>query len=1031
MIALPHDRDMALSLAMEQFSIVTPELRTFEGSQVSSVAPLLAEVVLLRGEVPDVPGSHAYLAISRSGLVNGYVSLASGLTYYVANTLGRAAEPGTSWVTVRAGITPDDRSSFAEFCGVVADDFSPHLESQSAAPDSGAGPRLARVAIDTDQEYFQIFGNATDAGAYILQLMGGVSDIYEREVGLRLVVDFMRLWPGGGEPFTADALGGFRDYWQDTEDLTGLSYVHLFSGRRGLPYGGVAYIASACDGGAFGISGYLNGSFSNPLVNSSIANWDLIVVAHEMGHNSGTLHTHDGYTPTIDECGNGAPARGTIMSYCHIHPGYTSNIDLRFHRRVQEVVESATAGGGCLPFDCNTNGVDDTADISSGTSSDTNGDLIPDECQDCDGNGTLDPVDLAGGAADINGNGILDLCEDDCNGNGLPDHFETTNSLATDLNGNNIPDLCEPDCDVNGNPDFDDIAVGTHTDYDRNTIPDICQDCNGNLVADWIDLGRPDNLFIAELSDDVVREYHAQSGVPIKNYGGSIDALYDCQFGPDRLLYLASFGNSRILRTDPELDITLTFVNHGAGGLAGPAGLTFGPDGHLYVSNQGTNSVLKFDGTTGVSLGTFVSAGSGGLTNPFGLEFGPGGNLFVTSSDHSVIEYEGTTGTLVGTFVTAGSGGLSQPRGMAFKPDGNLLVASYATDEILEYDGTTGSFVRVFNDLVIPTAPWGVRVGPNGNVFVVRNQGTIRVLEYHAQTGRYYRSFVRGDNALAAPTGLDFRPPLLTVDCNGNGVLDSCDIGAGTSVDLNSDGIPDECAVCRDTDGDGFGDPGFTNGLCPEDNCPAAFNPDQTDSDSDGVGDSCDVCSGSNDLTDSDADGTPDGCDVCAGYSDDLDADSDGFPDGCDACHGSDDVLDADGDGVPDGCDMCPGFADSLDADSDGAPDSCDNCPAADNADQANFDGDAHGDACDLCPGVDVPGNLPLTPGDCNHDMQLTSADIIYIVNHIFKSDAPPAPVPEVGDTDCSGRLSSADIIVLVNHIFKSGTGPCDMCALP
>jgi hypothetical protein len=39
--------------------------------------------------------------------------------------------------------------------------------------------------------------------------------------------------------------------------------------------------------------------------------------------------------------------------------------------------------------------------------------------------------------------------------------------------------------------------------------------------------------------------------------------------------------------------------------------------------------------------------------------------------------------------------------------------------------------------------------------------------------------------------------------------------------------------------------------------------------------------------------------------------------------------------------------------------------------------------------------------------------------------------VSEVGDADCSGHLSSADIIVLVNHIFKSGTAPCDMCALP
>ena len=30
-------------------------------------------------------------------------------------------------------------------------------------------------------------------------------------------------------------------------------------------------------------------------------------------------------------------------------------------------------------------------------------------------------------------------------------------------------------------------------------------------------------------------------------------------------------------------------------------------------------------------------------------------------------------------------------------------------------------------------------------------------------------------------------------DCNGNGVLDACDIANGTSTDFNFDGVPDEC----------------------------------------------------------------------------------------------------------------------------------------------------------------------------------------------------------------------------------------------
>ncbi|MEE9443094.1 MAG: PKD domain-containing protein [candidate division Zixibacteria bacterium] len=57
-------------------------------------------------------------------------------------------------------------------------------------------------------------------------------------------------------------------------------------------------------------------------------------------------------------------------------------------------------------------------------------------------------------------------------------------------------------------------------------------------------------------------------------------------------------------------------------------------------------------------------------------------------------------------------------------------------------------------------------------------------------------------------------------------------------LDSDGDGIGDACYYCIDTDGDGYGDPGYGN-VCPDDNCPDLYNPDQTDSDGDGIGDAC------------------------------------------------------------------------------------------------------------------------------------------------------------------------------------------------
>jgi len=53
--------------------------------------------------------------------------------------------------------------------------------------------------------------------------------------------------------------------------------------------------------------------------------------------------------------------------------------------------------------------------------------------------------------------------------------------------------------------------------------------------------------------------------------------------------------------------------------------------------------------------------------------------------------------------------------------------------------------------------------------------------------------------------------------------------------------------VCFDSDGDGFGDPDHPENTCPVDNCPGIFNPDQADSDLDGIGDVCDyICGDAN-----------------------------------------------------------------------------------------------------------------------------------------------------------------------------------------
>ena len=202
-------------------------------------------------------------------------------------------------------------------------------------------------------------------------------------------------------------------------------------------------------------------------------------------------------------------------------------------------------------------------------------------------------------------------------------------------------------------------------------------------------------------------------------------------------------------------------------------------------------------------------------------------------------------------------------------------------------------------------------------------------------------------------------------DCNGNGVLDACDIADGISADCNGNGVPDECESLEDCNDNG-------------------------------VPDACDIADGAS--ADCNGNGIPDECDIADGVS--MDCDENGIPDECE--------IDCNDNGVPDACDIADGVSEDcnrnaipdeceIDCNANGVPDDCDI------ANGASFDCDVNG----------VPDDCKSLLGDLNADGIVGTTDLLVLLSFWGSCDDCDKCY---ADIDCDCTVGSFDLILLLGN---------------
>lgn len=196
----------------------------------------------------------------------------------------------------------------------------PKKSIKSNAPDT------LDIYIEADHAIYLNQGSEISAQEYVARVMNRVASIYFNE-GIILRISDLKVWDTADPYDYTTSLTALNSFLSQIPCEFDGDLAHLISGRA-LQLGGVAYVQGILNRNYAG--GFSNVHFDEQQQPYS---WDVNVIAHEIGHNLGSRHTHDcvwgpNANVSIDGCYVQNPCNqspipesgGTIMSYCHLLP---------------------------------------------------------------------------------------------------------------------------------------------------------------------------------------------------------------------------------------------------------------------------------------------------------------------------------------------------------------------------------------------------------------------------------------------------------------------------------------------------------------------------------------------------------------------------------------------------------------------------------------------------------------------------------------------------------------------------------------
>ncbi len=311
------------AVELRPFELFPRDLRYLvDGVEQAAPVELLARRHWM-GSLTGEPGSRVFVSVSPDGSLRGTVE-SGGLRYRLLRDAASRA-PREARLTALVEET-EDAAAGAKPCDVVPQARSRETLrlGEATTPIVYLPPGLltAQVAVDVDPYFVARLGDEAAVRDRVEEIFGTVSAILDQQVGLALQINLLSIWstedPWSDTRDGEELLQEYRAWWASERPYSRFprAAAHLLTSRSNFSVGGIAYLPGACS------------AVADEPFDVGVSQNRIDVVAHELGHNFGSPHTHC-YEPPVDECyavEEGCYAGtirvpsegGSLMSYCSL-----------------------------------------------------------------------------------------------------------------------------------------------------------------------------------------------------------------------------------------------------------------------------------------------------------------------------------------------------------------------------------------------------------------------------------------------------------------------------------------------------------------------------------------------------------------------------------------------------------------------------------------------------------------------------------------------------------------------------------------